>query len=566
MKLRLSGLLLLPDVSPLSVLTASAAPVASHYEWSKGSLRPLEQVNAEDLEAAEVGDILLSIVDRPTPLPDWQQFIRDAFSVPEFLPFGARSRGALVFCAVEDPKVGKLRWVTWSFGTGANSLRRERLEPRFGLLAAFNRIVEDADPRDAGGPGLRQLQYETFGSFRQRTGHRAAHDTPLDGFRMDRLVDLLSAVGGRTGGEDSVQVFGRRQIQFSQDVDAPEDLAELARAAVMDFRLDAYKRDYAFIDDHVLVEDPTIRRRIRQAAFDLLVRSDEAIDVFMPDDLLDFDDDRTLQYVLLHEERKSSASSMILTVDRLALLAETSSPEMLDWDLRFCDQPDNVIAHARILDCLTAEVRLSDGRYLLAEGSFFAVSSGYLDRVNAELKDIAIWDHELPCYGGGAEGPWNRNVPQVLGDEYICLDTALVRLEGETPFEAADLVHLSGALLHVKRKSRSSTLGHLFAQAKRSAEFLTQIPEAVDQTLGYIKASSGSARVRQSAAQRIGQLRSGRSPGIPVVLVILGDWKGRGLVNLPLLAKAELLATVRRVNLLGYETQVALVDSCARSA
>jgi hypothetical protein len=64
--------------------------------------------------------------------------------------------------------------------------------------------------------------------------------------------------------------------------------------------------------------------------------------------------------------------------------------------------------------------------------------------------------HHLEC-------EWNRSVAANQPADFVSLDTELVRLDGESPFEGADLVHRSGALVHVKRKGRSSALSYLFA-------------------------------------------------------------------------------------------------------
>ena len=44
-------------------------------------------------------------------------------------------------------------------------------------------------------------------SYRQRTGHTAGKDTPLDGFRIDPVIALLSGIGGRTGQGSGAQVY-----------------------------------------------------------------------------------------------------------------------------------------------------------------------------------------------------------------------------------------------------------------------------------------------------------------------------------------------------------------------
>ena len=66
-------------------------------------------------------------------------------------------------------------------------------------------------------------------------------------------------------------------------------------------------------------------------------------------------------------------------------------------------------------------------------------------------------------------------------DDFILLDRALIELPGEYGVEVSDLVSSSGALIHVKRKGKSSVLSHLFLQAANSCELLRRSPPARDQ-------------------------------------------------------------------------------------
>lgn len=565
MRLPLSAYLLRATISPSSALTPKQAGIARHFEWTSHGLQSIDATELQGLlDAARVGDVLLTLLDRPAPPPQWQQLIESAFEPEGFRALAGRSRGAIVSCVVDDPAGTEddLRWISWTFGTGSQSLRRECVEPRFGLIAAFNRLVQG----DAGGDthGLRQLQYDTYGAFRQRTGHRAARDTPLDGFRMERITDLLAAVGGRVGDEDGSSVFGRRQIKLTAEIDRPKDLHDLAATSIADYRSDSYKEEFGFIDDYVAIEDPNLLSDLRAELYTLLAGRSPLVDVFVPDDLLDFDDERSLEFVLLRGERRATASSRLLTVDQIANLIQQADPSSLEWDLRFCDQPDNVIAHATIADCLTADFTMDGQRYLVADGQFYAVSVDFMDRINQEVAEVAESDLPLPCYLGGTEGAWSSGVVDERPDQFISLDGEMVRVDGTTPFEAADLIHASGALLHVKRKSRSSILSYLFVQARRSSEMLLEDPEARRQMFEHVSRKASTPALADTTLGALGALDLRRPDDLDVVLVILGDWKGRSAVNLPLIAKTELLASTRRIAQLGYRPKLALVDSCAR--
>ena len=131
--------------------------------------------------------------------------------------------GAIIFCAVSDQiAADTTRWVAFTFGSASQALRRDRVEPRFGLIAALNRLVNRAV--EAGDTvGLREVHFTTFGAYRHRTGQRAARNTPLDAFRISRIADLLDAVGAAAG-SDPEQVFGARRLRSRDAVEVVDDL------------------------------------------------------------------------------------------------------------------------------------------------------------------------------------------------------------------------------------------------------------------------------------------------------------------------------------------------------
>lgn len=558
-RLALNCFLLRKPRTPLACLTPNFQDVATFYMWSKGSALPLDPTNTDLLAAALPGDIVLAILSRPSSPPPWQRAVEELFGIPNFAMGVGRSLGAIAFMGVEDPADESLHWVAWSFGSGSRALNRRAIDPRFGVVTALNRLTAETAGSES---ALRQLEYRTFGAYSQRTGHRAARDTPLDGFRIEPLTDMVSGVGGRTGGPNPAQVFGGRPLRTRGVISSVSDLARLAAEAINAFRSDSYRERYAFIDDYVPVEDEAVLVRLRERLCGAAIELSSSVDVFIPDDLVDYEDERALHYILLPGERRTSASRVTLTVDILAPVLSRLGTEGLEQELRFCDADHQEIASVAIIDCLSAELELDGGSYLAADGQFFLVDTPFLERLNSEARSIPITQLDLPCYSGEAEGTWNRAVAVNQPHEYVCVDAELVRLDGESPFEAADLVHRSGALIHVKRKGRSSALSYLFVQARRSCQFLGQVPAA----RAILRDVLLSAGTDAGAAGAIALEALAKNPnGVEIVLAIMGDWHERDLANLPLLAKVELVETVRKMGQWGFRPSAALVGLCSRT-
>jgi uncharacterized protein (TIGR04141 family) len=145
-----------------------------------------------------------------------------------------------------------------------------------------------------------------------------------------------------------------------------------------------------------------------------------------------------------------------------------------------------------------------------------------------------------------------------MNREFVCVDGRLIKLEGETPFEAADLVHVSGAMVHAKRKGRSSALSYMMVQARRSCQILPVVGAARQQLEGFVRERASTGKVAGRVIASLHKLEK-TPPDLDVVLLILGRKPPRGLLGLPLLAKLELSETARQIGQLGFRLSVAQV-------
>ena len=548
----LNGFLLRQGIDPTLALSEPSSDAARHYLWLDGELQALES-GAGIEDSPDV--IVLTLLSRPSSPPAWETLIAEIFSPPGFSPASSRSIGALVHMKVRDPGDGKARrrWICWAFGSASRSLRRSCLEPRFGLFAALNRIAR----ADEG--GLRQLEYRSFGAYRQRTGHTAGRDTPIDGFRIDRLIDLLSGAGGRTGQGAAAQIHGGRPLHLRSGVQGIGDLRILAQAAMDDFRDDSYRNtEFSFVDDFVPVEDDGELDALRTELATLVLQESDRVDAFFPDDLVVYEDPRAIHFVLLPGERAKSPSRVTLTISNVVTAMGEAGAKGLDKSLRFLDTSGELVASATVLECLSADFTFKGTRFVVSDGDFYRVNDEFVDGIDNSLKALLPSPLSFRQYGGGREGDWLERTANELKSEFVCTDGQLVRLPGETPFEAADLVHVSGALVHAKRKGRSSALSYAMVQARRSCQMLPVVDDARRQLEEFVREQAATKRVASKVIASLKKLEE-TPPELDVVLVILGRKPARGLLGLPLLAKLELSETARQIGQLGFRLSVAQI-------
>jgi len=134
-----------------------------------------------------------------------------------------------------------------------------------------------------------------------------------------------------------------------------------------------------------------------------------------------------------------------------------------EWDARWS-----------LYQSLVSEQDTADGLFVLIEGRWFEISRTLAQRVDTfiarlEHTSVAL----LPSSAGEAEPAYNKRLAEADPNTRVCLDAKIINPGGASSgIEFCDVFTVDGAMVHVKRKSRSSTLSHLFAQGVVSATTL----------------------------------------------------------------------------------------------
>jgi uncharacterized protein (TIGR04141 family) len=577
--LPLNAFLLRSYVTPATAWTDAAQEDVQLYYWTNSTIEALSADEAEILDAAVEGDIILSILRRVSNAPRWQEFIKNALNLVDF--GGARETlGAVVFCAVSSNQEGggQTRWVAWAFGTASRALRRSAQDPRFGLLAVLNLLVvplmraEQNDTTPANrrrAPRLREMSYRTTSPYAQQTGHRAARDIPVEGFKVDQASDLVATVGG-TGADPALTtstLLGGRSLRFTAGVRRIEDLVELASIAVDRANASEYKEAFSWIDNIRPVDDPELIRELRLQLVDSLIADpgSPAIDTILPDDLVGIDDENAIRYIVFPREHGTGQGRTMLTTAAIADLvvrlgSEEDRDTGLDAELRFLDDLGERIGAVTVLECLNATLLRGSLEFITYDGDFYSVDSSFVARINNELANVPASTLPYPPYRGQTEPAYNTMVGEDCAEDFVLLDRALIELPGEYGVEASDLVASSGALIHVKRKGKSSVLSHLFLQAANSCELLRRSPLARAQLMNLIRERAQNEQIVTTVEAAYAKAAERREE-IEVAFAFLGDWRGKTIANLPLFSRISMVTEVRRVSNLGFRPTVALISS-----
>jgi uncharacterized protein (TIGR04141 family) len=360
--------------------------------------------------------------------------------------------------------------------------------------------------------------------------------------------------------------LGGRSLRFRAWINYADELTDLASIALERSNASEYKEMFSWIDNIRPVDDPELIRNLRmELAIEILENPDSIlIDTLLPDDLIETGDDRSIKYILFPRERGLGQGNVTLamaTVRRLLGQSGGGDDEDsgLDADLRFLDESGELIGTATVLECISATLKRGDSEFIAYDGDFYAVNHSFVSRIDAELSRIPISGIRYPPYGGETEPDYNKAAARDYPEEFVLLDGMMIKLPDEHGVEPADLVSSSGALIHVKRKGKSSVLSHLFLQAANSCELLRRSTPAWRQLSSLIREHATNDRVVSSieAAHAAAQKRNSE---LEVAFAFLGDWRGKDITGLPLFSRISMVNEARRVSNLGFRATVAKIS------
>jgi uncharacterized protein (TIGR04141 family) len=202
-----------------------------------------------------------------------------------------------------------------------------------------------------------------------------------------------------------------------------------------------------------------------------------------------------------------------------------------------------------VLECLTAEIEEADGLFILSAGEWFEADRAFAAQTSVRVHEIAASPLALlPAKKNETEPKYNARVGRRLG--YVVLDGKLVRCDAATsPIEVCDLLTAQRQFVHVKRKTRSATLSHLFAQGVVAAESFL-----------YDAVFRQDARELVEAQQRamVDVIPTGRPPAdqyevaYAVIAGRLDEWPK----TLPFFSQVNLCNAADRLRRLGFRVSI----------
>ncbi|MCX5801838.1 MAG: TIGR04141 family sporadically distributed protein [Candidatus Eisenbacteria bacterium] len=479
-------------------------------------------------------------VSRPhRKTPPWVQFVREGIT-DEIAPLENVSSAAVLFVQACS------RIFAFTFGYGRNLLKPDCFEMDFGLKVALNTIDPDR---------LRSLDVRTFEELTVDTRRQTSRDSPLETFALDISRDLLRAVTGeprehtfakRITGKDAIAL--NVQIEFSS-------LGRKCEEMWNAYGGEKYKERFGWIDHLRTVRDRSLVEILDRELLTALNDQNTERCHLAPPEPLDWE--RVESFCYSTEQGEEASHSDLDIGDYLGTLENPDALSLQDVKrdcvhVRWVEQ-EQTISRWSVYECIVFETEYQGALYVLTANQWFQVAGHFAEEVNDVVSRLAPSDSELPnAEAGEREADYNRRVAEQR-EEIILMDQKLVRCSGvQGRIEVCDLLTCDREFIHVKRKTRSATLSHLFAQGTVSAEAFLR-----------------DAAFRQDAKEHVASTRPNLAHLIPddrprptdytITYAIITKPSSNWPLSLPFFSRLHLMQAAQRLAMLGYKVSLLCV-------
>lgn len=531
---------------------------------------PYEQIPLHDFSPTDMGLIdAIGYFQKNNPHdPHWLDFFQQFLEI-ESTPPVVNLNNSLIFLMTKNLGEYGTRMFAFTAGLGFHGLNRSRLEKGFGFHVALNTIAVN---------GVKAADTQTLDTNTRMKRVVMGQYTSIENLDLNEEEDILNYLAGRPRRLDFAKnVSGRDSLNLNKDDVRPTKFGELIEELFWRFRSTSYIDKFPGVNTLPIVTDEALEEDLNHELHDSLLAGDgkQAVHFTHPN----INTWENTSYYVFHAPDGGEMSTTELEYERIRTFVEKHARE-LDEFLNilvtgFDDDNNTTISERRLLDYCTFGTSGTDSTFHLLHSTWYIVSKQYLNRIDAFISNIELADYiNLPEWSkekvfdkkteeekySYLEGTYNEKATELLnqasgGELFLTLDKKNVTIPGRTAIEPCDILSKDGLFIHVKKKSGSANLGHLWNQGlvsgdlfANSRDFRQGLLDVIEKKLGK-KSWITSFTVDQAAPRNYKIVYA-------VGLKDFNNWKK----DLPLFAKLALVNCTKRLRAQGYTVQITHVD------
>jgi uncharacterized protein (TIGR04141 family) len=378
-------------------------------------------------------------------------------------------------------------------------------------------------------------------------------------FGLDVTQDMLRAVVGtpKKGKEKfATLVAGSDALTINVRVEF-KDLAAKCQEMLTEYASTDYEEHFKFIDDIKAIPDPKKIKDLDETLVDAIKTKDIDRLHIAPPKVLDWENVESFAYLpdgAGVEFADLDVEDYLGTVKSLTTTTIETLKKEQSIGITFAGsaQPTEFW---RMYDSLICEVTDGTSEFILTNGEWYEVRAALAKEVGRKM--LAFPVSKLALGDGKAnqsEGTFNKAAAAKIGCALLDMKNVKVSRQG-SPIEPCDLLTKDREFVHVKKKTRSSTLSHLFSQGTIAADafyFDEQFREAMRKKL--------SKKWAAIAASIPGNARPNPDDYTVVYAIICKTPKKTWPTSLPFFSQLNLTHAQERLTRLGYKVALQRIN------
>lgn len=397
----------------------------------------IENLEAEDIDAK----ILTERSENP---PGWKRFL-DGFGYRSSQMQNV-SHSAVVLVKHQG------RFFAFAFGpAGRHRIDDANIEKRFGLKVVLNCIESDSI----------KAVTSVDTDLEVHIHRKAQVPTSISQLKLDIVTEKITTISGVPLNPDFAEIAtGADALRLKGDYTIGSIPLLLSRC-VSYFQSNRYKKDFAFVDKMLPIDDADLVGSLNGSLRKMLMDYSETIDIGMLD--IQFDDDANSFEIKFRDFE--IVVSKLQVEDVFTFIEKRQIREKDVFDIRIVPYEGKArLGSIPIRECLTTDISHQGKNYLLSMGMWYEVDSSYLATVNQKVDSFPESTLNPFPYQkdiDANENAYNQRLSNSLSG--LCLDGKFIRFDGDK-IEPCDILIGQDSFIHLKRGTNFQKTSHFLSQ------------------------------------------------------------------------------------------------------
>ena len=471
--------------------------------------------------------------------PAWLNFL-EYFSREKILLSENVSNKAVMLIRIEN------HIFALTFGHGRAFLKEECIVKDFGFKTAINMLDVNK---------IRSVNAATIEDMVLHTQKQSSYATGQEEFSLNTLNDIMTSIVGKSKNSMWANfVSGKDSLLVSVEM-IPEELVEKLKYYLDAYNADTYKKNgFGWVDNVREVRDIETKRELEKLLIGKIQRK-ESDNIFLsPAETVDWNS--TKGFMLTGTGKRidnpKNYRPDLDIMDYLVNLEPDVKLEKIKHDkVMVLDLNEENYPMSSVYAAIVAQIEYNEELYILCNASWFKIETNFYKYVRNFVASIPISSIEFPTCGKEEfEEDYNERIGKAVN--FVHMDQKMVGVNnGPRKVESCDIFTRDKQFIHIKNRSSSGQLSHLFSQGRVSAECFIGDKEFRKQVYNLVKIKLGK--------DIFDYKKKPTSEEFEVIYAILSNKVGPVEDNLPFFSLVNLMLAVQELDRMHMKYSVKMI-------